>query len=73
VGRELIYAQRENLGLFSMRTDMASEWVPIPSFKLALSEMNLPDVPVVWADSNSKIGPDDCRIDLSNFVKTFSN
>jgi len=73
VGRELIYAQRENLGLFSMRTDMASEWVPIPSFKLALSEMNLPDVRVVWADSNSKIEPDDCRIDLSNFVKTFSN
>jgi hypothetical protein len=52
---------------------MASEWVPIPSFKLALSEMNLPDVPVVWADSNSKIEQDDCRIDLSNFVKTFSN
>lgn len=73
VGRELIYAQRENLGLFSMQTDMASEWVPIPSFKLALSEMNLSDVPVLWADPNSMIRPDECRIDLSKFVKTFSN
>lgn len=72
VGRELIYAQRENLGLFSMRTDMASEWVPIPSFKLALSEMNLPDIPVLWADSNSVIRPDECRISLSKFVKKFS-
>jgi hypothetical protein len=67
------YAQRKNLGLFSMRTDMASEWVPIPSFKLVLKQVNLPEISVAWADARTEIGPRDCQIDLSKFVSAFSN
>jgi hypothetical protein len=73
IKEESEYAQRQNLGLFSMRTDMASEWVPIPSFKLVLKQMNLPEISVAWADSRTEIGPRDCQIDLSKFVSAFSN
>jgi hypothetical protein len=72
-GREKKYASRNNLGLFSMRTDMASDWVPIPSFKLALKEKSLPEISVVWAGSGTVTSPRDCRIDLSKFVTAFSN
>lgn len=71
--RESIYPFRENLGLFSMRTDMASDWVPIPSFKLVLKNLKRSEILVVWADDEKEKRPHDCQIEMSKFVDAFSN
>lgn len=72
-GRESIYPFRENLGLFSMRTDMASDWVPIPSFRLVLKNLKRSEILVVWADDEKEKGLHDCQIEMSKFVDAFSN
>lgn len=67
------FDQRMNLGLFSMKTDLASEWVPKPSFELALVELSLPSIPVDYQPPGSKVSPKDCRIDMEMFVAKFKN
>jgi hypothetical protein len=67
------FDQRMNLGLYSMKTDLASEWVPKPSFELALLELRLPTVPVDFQPPGSEVNSLDCRIDMEMFVARFKN
>lgn len=73
VGEADIFEQRQNLGLFSMRTDLASSWVPVPSFQLVMKENDLPEIPIVFVGSKSKILPHSCKVDLASFAKSFEN
>jgi hypothetical protein len=68
-----IFDQRQNLGLFSMKTDLASSWVPVPSFQLVMKENDLPKIPIVIVGSKSKISPNSCRVDLTSYAKSFEN
>jgi hypothetical protein len=73
VGSEQVFDQRKNLGLFSMKTDLASLWVPIPSFQLVMSENRLPELPVRFLEFDSYIPPESCRIDFADFAESFKN
>ena len=73
VGEADIFEQRQNLGLFSMRTDLASSWVPVPSFQLVMKENELSEIPIVFVGSKSKILPHSCKVDLASFAKSFEN
>ncbi len=62
------------LGVFSMSTDLASPWVPIPNVELLLRERRIV-VPVVYLGSrpfNMKAANTDCMIDLDEFRKSLN-
>jgi hypothetical protein len=73
IGKNQVFDQRKNLGLFSMKTDLASSWVPIPSFEWAIFENHFPELPVRFLESDSYIPPESCSIDFAAFAESFKN
>lgn len=61
------FPSRNNIGIFSQSTDMASSWVPIPTVKYALKRHDLLPKEIVLQEYGDESVMDRCLIDLERF------
>ena len=59
------FPSRNNIGMFSQSTDLASPWVPVPSVKYVVKRLNLPSIDVHLVDSLPDEIKQTCVIDLN--------
>lgn len=59
------FPSRNNIGMFSQSTDLASPWVPVPSVKYVLKRLELPSIDVGLVDSLPDEIKQTCVIDLN--------
>ena len=68
---EMPFPSLPRLGVFSMTTDLASDWVPKPNVELLLNQRNI-KVPVTYLSTRpleTKAAATECVIDLEEFRK----
>jgi hypothetical protein len=61
------YPSRNNIGIFSQTTDMASPWVPIPTIKYVLKINDLFSKEIVVQDYEDEMSTNSCVIDLEKY------
>jgi hypothetical protein len=72
------FPRKNNLGVYSLQTDLYGPWVSIPNLRLVLNGKNL-DVPITYYEERTSLSGmsdsrfKDCLIDLEEFRKEFKN
>jgi hypothetical protein len=61
------YPSRNNIGIFSQTTDMASPWVPIPTVNYILKINELFSNEIIVQDYKAEMSPNSCIIDLDKY------
>ena len=61
------YPSRNNIGIFSQSTDMASPWVPIPSVNYVLKTIGIFPKKIILQDSLAKSDLNSCIVDLEKY------
>lgn len=61
------FPSRPNIGMFSQTTDLASEWVPIPSLKVILREKGLIYFDVMMGEEQTSGSKNRCEINLEGY------
>ena len=65
------YPSRNNIGIFSQTTDMASPWVPIPTVKYILNSYEFSPKEIVLQARIDPVGANSCTIDLEKYSQQF--
>ena len=63
------YPSRNNIGIFSQSTDLASPWVPIPSVRNVLNTIGIFPREIILQDSLVKNDLNSCIVDLEKYSK----
>lgn len=68
------FPSRENIGIFSQRTDLDSPWVPIPTVKHVLNMLDLKvrDISLTY-DTNYRKNKNACVVDLESYRQILLN
>ena len=61
------YPSRNNIGIFSQSTDMASPWVPIPSVKYVLKTVGIFPREITLEESLTNSDLNSCTVDLEKY------